>query len=121
MEERFLRRSLSREEPDLDPGPSGRDRGLSREGTDLDLGPSGRDRGHLHKGVVADKPGDCFGALCALVTWLSSYVSGYNSCLESIRAIKFIYMSEGLESLGKHLTGVTDFPRNEIKSMEISI
>ncbi len=48
MEERFLRRSLSRKEPDLDPGPSG------------------RDRGNLQEGVFAKKLGDCFGALCAL-------------------------------------------------------
>ncbi len=51
---------LSREEPDLDPGPSGRDQGLSLEGTDLDPGPLGRDRGNLQKSVFAIKPGDCF-------------------------------------------------------------
>ena len=55
-------RGLSREEPD---------RGLSREGNDLDPGPSGRDRGNLQKGVFVKKRET---ASFLAVTGLCSYV-----------------------------------------------
>ncbi len=46
-------------------GGSASDRNPSREEPDLDPGPAGRDRGNLQKGVFTKKPEDCFGALCA--------------------------------------------------------